>query len=844
VAVTFGRAWALLLWPTLAVLVVWLGLQARGRGWLAVPLRLALVTLLVLALADPRRSAAADISRLVVLVDGSASVDPDALQQVRQAIAAARLNPPETLVAQFAESAQVIPDPARQWPDAPGREQATDLAAALEFAGQMLAGGRGSVLLISDGTAASGEALREAEALAAAGFRVDTLAVPAVAAATDVGVEAVHAPPSLWAGEPVSVTVSLYSVVPTAANLVLFRDGQPLAAAPLSLPAGEWQVTFSTQADAEGLMAFEAQVSAPGDGRPENDAAGAITVVQPPPSVLIVAQHQAAGNLLYNALTASAIRAQVIDPASLPASANALVRYQALILEDVSAEVLNLEQIKALEAYVYAHGRGLIVIGGQSAFSLGAYQGTPLERMLPVLLEPPIRSERPPATLLLIVDRSGSMNGIPIQLAKEAAMRAVEILQPNDRLGVLAFNTDIEWQVPLGTLGEGLALRDVLDTIAGITPGGGTDILKPLDAGLTALAGQPTDRRHIVLLSDGKSAGAYADFQALVQTAAAAGISVSTIAIGPDADQQLLADIAEWGKGRYHLAAAPEDIPGLVLAESRAVESDAIQQGEIQPRITLAHPLVSNFAAADLPPLDAYVALTARPRAEADMVLASPLDDPLLAAWQYGLGRVVAWTSDMDGDWTSGWAGWPGLPRFWAQVIRYALPDPSQGTAFAEASLDGRAVTVTVLAAGDDGQGINLADGQLSLALPGGEVTRLPLLQTAPGEYSATFVAPEPGVYRGQATLQKTGQAWNAPVGFVVGYPPEFSPRLTADLSALDRIAGLTGGQRIESLEAVERPVVGLAGGDGFGPWLLAAAVLLWPIEIAIRRRWMPWRGA
>jgi hypothetical protein len=464
--------------------------------------------------------------------------------------------------------------------------------------------------------------------------------------------------------------------------------------------------------------------------------------------------------------------------------------------------------------------------------------------MMPVRLEPPVRTERPPATLLLIIDRSGSMNGLPMQLAKEAAMRASEILQPNDSLGVLGFNTEFEWQVPVGTLGQGLALRDVLDTIAGMIPTGGTDMLRPMAAGVAALAAQPEGRRHVVVLSDGKSTGSYAEFQQIATQAAAAGITISTIAIGEGADVDLLAEIAEWGNGRYHFAAAPEDIPRLVLAESRAVESDAIQQGTIQPRITSQHPLVSNFNAADFPPVEAYVALSARPASEADTVLRSPLDDPLLAAWQYGLGRVVVWTSDMDGDWAPGWTQWPALARFWTQAVRYALPDPSQGAVFAEAQLQGREVTVTVLAAGADGQGINLADGQLTLAVPGGSPTRLALPQTAPGEYATTFAAPGPGVYRGLAALQKDGEQWSAPVGFVVSYPPEFSPRLVQELSVLDQIAGLTGGTRLSALEEVERPQAGIATGEGFALWLVGAALALWPIEIAIRRRWMPWRGA
>lgn len=543
------------------------------------------------------------------------------------------------------------------------------------------------------------------------------------------------------------------------------------------------------------------------------------------------------------ALAGHQIRADVLASGGLPVNAAPLLAYEALILMDLSAEDLGFEQLAALEAYVYAEGRGLIVTGGPTSFLLGAYGDTPLERLLPVSLESPERAERAPANLLLVIDRSGSMNPAKLSLVKEAAMRAVEVLQPTDRVGVIAFDDAVDWRVPLEPLGQGAHLRDVLDSIAQLTSRGGTNILAPLEAGIGALATMPDGARHIVLLSDGESAsGVLADFEALVAAGRAADITISTIAVGESADLELMEAIAEWGAGRFHYADTPDRIPQMMLAESQAVRSEAVQEGSVRAQITGPHPLVNGFSADDFPALAAYAALSPRLATEAEVVLRSPLEDPLLATWQYGLGRVVAWTSDVGGVWTPDWAAWSGLGQFWTQLVRYALPSPSQGPLFAQATATGQSVALTVLAAGADGNGLNLATATLTLAAPDSTLATVAVPQTAPGEYQAAFNVAALGAYRGLVRLTKGAEQWEAPVGFVAGYPAEFNARLPDGAALLNQIAALTGGTRRTGLGSAEAPAAANGPVRGYGPWLVLAALLLWPVEIAVRRRWDPWK--
>ncbi len=852
---TFERLWVLLLLPAALLAVVLLAWPTRRQRatWLAALLRFLVLSLVVVALAGPVALAAGSATtRQVILVDRSASAGDAGLTALDAALD--RLSPPQTLVAQFAERPGLVTEPRRAWPapDAPTR--GTDLEAALRFAGELLGarptnnvppGEAGSVLLISDGLATRGDALAAAEHLAASGVRVDVVDLGAAAGVLDVGVEAVSVPIAVWARDPFSVTVSLYATGAATATLAISRDAQPLTELALELAPGENHIAFSLEAAAPGLSAIDARLTVPGDARPENDVLGAILLVQPAPHALIVAHRPDAGQRLHTALNQHALTANVVAPFDLPADVNTLLAYQLVILEDVSAEALNVEQLASLKAYVQAQGRGLIVFGGPSSYTLGGYSGTPLEDLLPVELEPPERVERPPASLVLILDHSESMSGLKVQLVKEAAMRAVEILRLGDQIGVLAFNHTYEWPVPLSVLGPEITVRQALDGIYGVQPSGGTNLLDPLSVGLAAMLQRPFGQQHIVLLTDGISAvGERADFQEIVETALASDITISTIAVGDDADIELLSLIAEWGQGRFRFAQRPEDIPRMMVAETQYAASEMVQRGAIQPQIEIEHPLVSGFSAADFPPLETHVALLPRPVFEADTVLTTPLEDPLLAAWQFGLGRVVAWTGDAAREWSPGWSTWPRLSEFWIQMVRYALPDPSLGPLLVQTRSEGSAVTITMIATGDDSRGLNLGEARLLLAAPDDTTSEVSLPQVAPGEYAVTFDAPQTGAYRGLVVLEKDGQRWEAPVGLAVGYSPEYNPRTASGAAVLQQIAALTGGAVLASpLEAALAPAeAASAGAVSYAPWLLLAAVIGWPIEIAIRRRWRPWR--
>jgi uncharacterized membrane protein len=536
----------------------------------------------------------------------------------------------------------------------------------------------------------------------------------------------------------------------------------------------------------------------------------------------------------------------------------------------------------AIQEFVRSLGRGLVVTAGRDSFSVGAYEDTPLADLLPVTLEPPPREERPPVALLLVIDHSGSMMeqsepATKLAMAKEAAIRATEILGPQDLIGVLMFDNEYQWVIPFQRVNDGAALLEIQHGIATIAGGGGTRILQALDVGLPALAAQEATSaaRHAVLLTDGKSFDGVSGIEAydsIVDIAQKAGITLSTIAIGAGADQDLLSHLAERGRGRYHFAAVPDELPELTIAESDILRSNAIQEGEFRPAVFAPHPILRGLIdpgtdnSTELPDLTGYLAQTPKPRAEVALQVGP--GDPLLTIWGYGLGRVGAWTSDLGTEWAAAWQRWPEASRFWGQVVGYTLPAPGLGLLQLSTQLEPDGVVVlnadglTVT-----GQTIDLARTEATLTTPGGREIPLILRQIAPGRYQQRLHVPDPGAYQLKVTQPRIDEPKEtATTGFVVPYPAEYGPPLEGTGTPLLRqIAEATGGRTFTSGELLqaagcESPDEGCQESQppetqptsfvenllsdirnpeseiALWPWLLLTALVLWPIEIAWRR--------
>ncbi|SFR14371.1 VWA domain-containing protein [Desulfoscipio geothermicus] len=809
--------------------------------------RLALLVLLVAALSGPGLVSVIQRQAVVMALDVSASVGPavsEGERWVRDVLAA---RPPGAAVGvvSFGKRALVEEPPGTQ-PDFyraaadPGKE-ASDVGEALRFARAILPrDARQRVVLVTDGRDTEDGAVAAARMLQAGGVRVDV--VPAgVAAGSDVRLDNVDVPPRARVGENTVVEITVTADSATGAEIYLERDGELLASRPVSLRDGVNQLALSVPAGPAGLHRYRVRVMAEDctvDAFAANNEAGGIQEVTGPPRVLVLAPSAAEARGLVSALRASGrVDVTVSGPGAAPRGLTDWARYQAVFLVNVPAYSLGERAMGELETYVRDGGGGLVMVGGPDSFGPGGYAGTPVERALPVKMDIKGRGELPSLGLILVIDKSGSMEApaggaSKIGLAREAAARSISVLTGRDRVGVLAFDSMPWWVVPPGPVDDKEKLHR---QISSIQAGGGTEIYPPLLAAYQALRDMPTQVKHIILLTDGISASG-GDYQALLSDLRSAGITLSAVAVGEGADAGMLQALAELGRGRFYATADADNIPAIFTKETvMATRSFAVNQ-RFYPRVAASGALLRGLA--EVPPLEGYITVTGKDLAET--LLVSPQGDPVLAAWQYGLGRAVAWTPDAGGRWSGPWAAGDVFPRLWGNVLSWILPAHNTGSVNVETEVTstggdttGQALKITVE---DPGSWQEVRALRALVTGPGGSTLTVPLQPAGPGRYEARQPVEKPGAY----LLSVAGGGEQPQVlarsGVVVPYPPEYR-ETGVDMQRLRAIARAGGGTVLEKPEqAFADNLPPVRARRDLSAGLLAVAALLWLVDVAGRR--------
>jgi Mg-chelatase subunit ChlD len=822
---------------------VWALPRSRKRVTLAV--RVILTLLLVFALSGVSALARVEGLSVVFLLDRSDSLGPAAREAqeraLRDAISQSREDE-RTGVVLFGADALVDRPllPGTSPPDlrsAP-RTAYTDLDEALRLGLAMLdRETAGRLVLLSDGRENLGSAESASRLASAYGVPIDVVPL-AAGGGPEVWIGGLRAPATVREGERVALEIEVTSSRDTTATLILTQDGAPLLAQEVRLTAGTNLFSQNLASAVPGFHTYSAEiVPAPGsDTHSENNRSGAYSVVLGPTRLLMVEGTAGEGEALRRALSASA-QITTVPPSGVP-PLNELIGYDVVVLVNVPASEMPAAAMRDLQTAVRDLGRGLLVVGGDRSYAAGGYFRTPLEAMLPLDMNLPSKLEIPAVGMALVIDRSGSMSAPntgfstiqKIELAKEAAYRAVAQLSERDYVGVVSFDSAAAWVIEMQPLGDPVRLRE---RIGSIGAGGGTNIYAGLLPAVDALSVSKARSRHIVLLTDGVSEGG--DYEGLIARMKGANITLSTVAVGSDADTGLMQSLAARGGGRYYFTQDAGALPAIFAQESHFAARSYIVERPSTPRRTSPSPILDGIG--ELPTLAGYVGTSERQGGE--VALVSDAGDPLLAQWQYGLGRVVAWTSDAKGQWARDWVGWEGFARFWSQAVRWSTGAEAAGALQPVVKVGAGEGNVSVEATAPDGSLLNGLSVTASVVAPGRVTETVLLNQTAAGRYEGTFGAEEEGAYLVQVRAQGEGSgALSRSLGVVVPYSPEYMGG-GADTVLLGRVAAATGG-RVLSLEglraAYDRNLPPATRQVALWPWLLLLAALILPLDVGVRR--------
>jgi Mg-chelatase subunit ChlD len=824
---------------------------------LSVLLRVAFVALLALGLARLARTATAQKVCTVFVVDVSDSVPDAALEDARaqvQAALDARPSDDRVRLVTFAKRPRAVPlaDDAKQAPvlerHGPGLGGATDIASALQLAyGLFPEGYLRRAVILSDGVQTDGDLLAEAER--ARTYGVKLFAAPYKRPVPgEVAVRELRLPDRIHEGETFDVHAQVFSSVPQSVKLVL-KQGDVVngldGLRQVDLVAGDNDVAFKSKAAVPGEVTYSLEVNEAAQDRfKENNRATAVAAVLGKPVVLYVDGNPARATYLAAGLAAQQLNVDTSDP--LPTSLREAERYDFIVLSDMPAERVSLTQQETIEQYVRDLGGGFLFVGGENGYGLGGWYHTTIERILPVRMDAEKRRDEPEVAMALVIDRSGSMTGVPLEMAKQAAKATADTLAGDDLLEVIAFDSQPTRIVRMTPAKHRARIQN---DIARIQAGGGTEIFPALDAAYQALSTTRARKKHIILLTDGQAP--QSGIRDLVQAMAAEEMTVSSVGLGGGVDENLLRMISDVGGGRFYKVADPQSLPRIFTRETEMVSRSAAVEEYFQPRIVSPADFLRGVDVTSAPFLHGYVA-TKMKAPPAQEILESELGEPILARWHVGLGWTMAWTSDVKNLWAVEWLRWPQWGQFWGQIVREHMRQKKRQVFDMRAETDAATghVRAVLDAIGVDDRFQNALEASLTIAgpQPGGPVRKVPMPQTAPGRYEADFPLDRYGSFLLHAALESRiddghggAKATYATVAESFGHVTNPYPReylaLSPDVATLAKAAEATGGGVDPAAPALFDPAgESIRYHEDLWPRFVAASIALFLLDLLVRR--------
>ena len=616
------------------------------------------------------------------------------------------------------------------------------------------------------------------------------------------------------------ITMQIDSLTAQNCGAALYKNDKLIYNETLKLEKGENRFVVKDYADDVNNVVYKCVITPEEDTYTENNTLYDHTYIQDSPVVLVLEQ-QGSGANIYDLIESFGVNVKRSEISVYSQYPEKLGENDLVILADCSAENMSKEFLEAIKGYVQNAGGGLIATGGENSFALGEYKDTELEEILPVNMEMLNEEVNGDVAFFMVSDRSGSMTSgeygkTKIEMTKEAMAGAVKNLSENDTVAVLAFDDRGQWIVKPTKVGKNTS--SIVQKISGISPGGGTSILPSLEEAYEEILKNDAAYKHIILMTDGQAETT--GYDPLIEKMKANNITLSTIAVGADADTSLLEELANKGGGRYYFTDEFSNLPNIFSKEAKLAGRDYINNGTFFPSVASNDEILKNVE--NIPSLDGYIATKSKETAK--NVLITELGEPVLSYWQYGLGKSAAFTSDMQ-NFCSGWLS--------ASEGRTILRNLVSSTMRRPAGLDGE---INYTENGENGV-ITLTFNNTPKEIKGAAINgkKLEFTQTSIGEFRAETKRLEQGSYIVNATIvddEDTESVIND--GIDIGYSREFD--INNQKNVLKDI-------HADGISFIDDPYAVFAQRDYrvnhslvLYKWLLPLALVLFLLEIFIRR--------
>jgi uncharacterized membrane protein len=792
--------WLLLLPPVWAW-VLWLAWKSDvqigpWRRWTALALRLAVSLLLGLAIAGLQWRKPVEGVNVFFLLDRSDSIPSPQQEAARQLVnkfAAEKKKEDQLGLLVFGTEAalEATASPSLDLKDtkilAVVGSDRTDIAGAIRLGTAAFPeNGQKRLVLLSDGNENLGDAMAAVLQARSLGVALDVIPLGAERG-HDLSVQKLGLPSRVKKGQTFDARIFVQSDQPVTATVRLYRNEQPLGEQKVEVTPGKNLYTFPQTLPEPGFYSYTVQVEAPGDRIPQNNRATSFVDVRGDPRVLLVSQSPAEDAQLVEALRSARLEVKPVEPGGFPSTLAEMQSYDAIFISNLAAGDMGRENMKLLESAVRDFGVGLVCVGGDQTYAAGAYRGTPLETTLPVNMELDSKKVLPKGAVALVMHGMEFANGN--QVARDCALGVLDALGPTDEMGVVLWDGSDRWLFPLTAVSDKKALGQ---RIAGMNQGDLPSFQNVMSMAYEGLRKSGANLKHMIIFSDGDPGP---PSEELMSSITGARITVTTVLISGHAGPQTMEWIADRGRGRFYNVQNANQLPQIFIKEAAVILKSAIFEEPFVPRLVAPSEVVRGVSA--YPTLRGYVCTTPKSRAETPLV--SDKGDPILAHWQYGLGRAVAFTSDAKARWARDWIGWGQYRQFWSQIAQWALRRIENADFNTDVTVEQGEGRLTVEAVDKNGEYRNFLNLQTVVVSPKGESITVRLEQTGPGHYEAKFPTKEVGSY----SLNLVEMQGGKPVGFQsaatsVNYSPEFNAP-EPNLNLLARLADAGAGKFLDA---------------------------------------------
>ncbi|MGA1399988.1 MAG: VWA domain-containing protein, partial [Phycisphaerales bacterium] len=863
--------WLLLL--LLVPLAWWLARRAAGtlspaRRWISLGLRAIVIVLLAAALAEPSWVKRSDDLAVIVVADTSRSVPRELLAEAEsylKAAADARERPEDRLalvtVAKRAEVA-ALPEASTElsFGGHAGADEATNLAEGVRMALAIVPKDAAArIVLVSDGNETEERVAEAADLARANGVPIDVLPIR-YRRDGEIVFEELRAPTRARIGQVVDLRMTLRSPRAATGRIVLRHDGRlidldpgsPGTSLPIALDAGVSTFLVPVMLDGAGAHRFEAIFEPDADAADaveENNRGAAVVFAGGEGRVLVLGEG-AEGEAIEAALASRGLEVERRSIEQLAGAAPAIISgFDLVVLANLPRWAIDVETDRFLASYVHDLGGGLLMMGGDRSFGAGGWIDSETAKAIPVQMDPPQQRQLVRGVLGLILHSCEMAEAI--YWSEQVAISAIDALTPEDYVGIITFEwgvaNECSWAFPLQPAGDKTrAVAAARRLNVGDMPDFGPAMELYLQGvrDLEAEGGVRFGQRHVIIISDGD---AFPPSESLVQEYIDEDVTVTTVMVaghGSAIDRTNMERLAEFTGGRFYEVTDPKALPEIFIKEAVVVSRSLIVEPEpFVPtfRSDAAGPIREARA---VPPLAGYV-LTVPADGLARVTLdrrTSESDDPILAWWNHGTGRAVAFTSEQGGRWGRSWAEWPGAPAFWEEVARWSMRPAAPRDVTISTRVEGEEAIVEVESFSEDGEARGFLRAEGRIVKPDGRVAALPLRQAGPGRVSGRFRLEAFGAHLVSVAVPgPDGRAANVLGAVTVPYPREHLAQRD-DEARLREIAEKTGGRvlaigdpRVTELFLRELITVPIAPKRAWD-LLVLVALGLFLLDVAVRR--------